>query len=71
MKGKLPRVTAGTVVSALERKGFVLVRQSGSHRIYRNEQGVRVTVPYHTGKILHQKILQAILNDAGISPDDL
>ena len=42
MKGKLPRITAGKVTRVLENVGFVLVRQSGSHRIYKNSEGKRV-----------------------------
>lgn len=71
MKEKLPRVEAVVVISALEKKGFILVRQSGSHKIFRNDQGVRVTVPCHAGQILHPKILRAILTDADLSFNDL
>ncbi|MFZ8829577.1 MAG: type II toxin-antitoxin system HicA family toxin [Armatimonadota bacterium] len=35
--------------------GFYLARQSGSHKIYKNQEGKRVTVPYHAGKIIHPK----------------
>jgi len=45
MKGKLPRITAGKVTRVPEKVGFVLVRQSGSHRIYKNSEWKRVTVP--------------------------
>lgn len=34
--------------------------------MYRNPQGRRVTVPYHASKILHPKVLRAILKDADI-----
>ena len=67
MTGRLPRVTASETIRALERAGFSLVRQSGSHKIYKNSQGRRVTVPFHAGKILHPKLLQAILRDAELS----
>nr|QNO45970.1 hypothetical protein EBOGGPCF_00015 [Methanosarcinales archaeon ANME-2c ERB4]QNO46078.1 hypothetical protein FAKCHJAF_00015 [Methanosarcinales archaeon ANME-2c ERB4]QNO48847.1 hypothetical protein LEJCPHKL_00016 [Methanosarcinales archaeon ANME-2c ERB4] len=50
MKGKLPRITAGKVTRVLEKVVFVLVRQSGSHRIYKNSEGNRVTVLYHSKK---------------------
>jgi len=50
MSGKLPRVTAEEVIKVLERVGFSLARQSGSHRIYKNREGKRVTVPYHRGR---------------------
>ena len=42
-------------------------RQSGTHKIYRNEEGKRVTVPCHAGKTLHPKTLQSILRDADLS----
>ena len=64
---KLPRITADEVIRVLNRAGFFLVRQSGSHKIYKNEKGMRVTVPYHAGKTLHPKVLQSILRDADIS----
>ena len=67
MKGKLPRITAGKVIKVLERAGFVLVRQSGSHKIYKNSEGRRVTVPYHSKKVLHQKVLKSILRDADLT----
>lgn len=34
----------------LEKLNFRLVRQSGSHKIYKDASGKRVTVPYHSGK---------------------
>jgi len=64
---KLPRVTAAEAIKALERVGFSFARQSGSHKIYKNKQGKRVTVPYHAGKTLHPKLLQSILRDADLT----
>jgi len=67
MKGKLPRITAGKVTRVLENMGFVPVRQSGSHKIYKNSEGKRVTVPYHSKKILHPKVLKNILRDVELT----
>ena len=67
MTEKLPRITATQTIKTLERAGFFLARQSGSHKIYKNREGKRVTVPYHTGKILHPKVLRNILRDADLS----
>jgi len=61
----LPRLTAQEVIAALEKLGFVLLRQSGSHKIYKND-GKRVTVPSHGSKILHPKVLKSIIRDAEI-----
>jgi predicted RNA binding protein YcfA (HicA-like mRNA interferase family) len=67
MSEKLPRVTANEVIKALEHVGFSLVRQSGSHRIYKNAEGKRVTVPYHARRVLHPKVLKSILRDGEIT----
>lgn len=70
MTEKLPRVTADDVIKALERIGFFFSRQSGSHKIYKNKEGKRATVPYHSGKILHLKVLKSILNDADLTVEE-
>jgi len=57
---KLPRVTTVEVINAIKRARFFLARQSGSHKIFKNEAGKRVTVPYHKGKIIHLKVLHSI-----------
>lgn len=69
MTEKLPRVTATDVIRILGRIGFSFSRQSGSHKIYKNQQGKRVTVPFHSGKILHPKTLKSILKDADLTDD--
>jgi predicted RNA binding protein YcfA (HicA-like mRNA interferase family) len=69
MPKKLPSITAKEIIAVLEKEGFVCVRQSGSHKIYKNTEGKRATVPFHSGKTLHPKVLKSILADAGISPE--
>jgi predicted RNA binding protein YcfA (HicA-like mRNA interferase family) len=68
---KLPRLTAREIVAVLEKIGFPLTRQSGSHQIYKNAAGKRVTVPFHAAKILHPKALKSILRDAELGPEEL
>jgi predicted RNA binding protein YcfA (HicA-like mRNA interferase family) len=68
---KLPRLTARQIIAALEKAGFSLARQSGSHRIYKNAAGKRVTVPFHASRILHPKVLKSIMRDAGLAAEDL
>lgn len=67
MNDRLPRISAAEAVRVLEKAGFFLARQSGSHRIFKNAEGRRVTVPYHSGKELHPKILKSILRDADLT----
>jgi len=68
---KLPRLTAREIIAALEKAGFSLARQSGSHMIYKNEAGKRVTVPFHAAKTLHPKLLKSILRDADVTVEKL
>ena len=70
MIGKLPRVTAAEVIRVLEKSGFQLVRQSGSHKIFKNEEGKRATVPFHTGRILHPKVLRSVLREANLTNEE-
>ena len=68
---KLPRLAARQIIAVLEKAGFSLARQSGSHMIYKNAAGKRVTVPFHASKTLHPKILKSILRDADLTLQDL
>ena len=70
MSEKLPRVTANEIIKIVEKLGFRLSRQSGSHKIYKNDEEKRVTIAYHSGKILHPKVVKSILVDAGLSVDE-
>ncbi len=68
---KLPRITARQMATVLEKVGFSLTRQSGSHQIYKNASGRRATLPFHAAKILHPKVLKCIMRDADLTADDL
>lgn len=70
MSGKLPRVTAADVIRVIEGAGFSLVRQSGSHKIFKNKEGKRTTVPFHSGRVLHPKVLKSILRDANLTVEE-
>jgi len=63
-------VTARQVIGVLEKINFRWARQKGSHAIYKNAEGKRATVPVHSGKTLHPKVLQNILRDAGLNVDE-
>lgn len=69
---KLPRITGDEVVRALKRAGFIVDRQRGSHVILIHPQSrKRVVVPVHTGKIVKPGTLSGILDDAGLSAEEL
>ncbi len=59
------------MATVLEKLGFSLTRQSGSHQIYKNAAGKRATIPFHAAKILHPKVLKSLLRDAELSAENL
>lgn len=68
---KFPSLTPQQVIKILERKGFVLDRSKGSHRIYIHPATKRrAIVPFHRGD-LPQGTLRDILKQAGIEPEEL
>lgn len=69
----LPQITGERLVRALERAGFIKLRQSGSHVLLRHATNLvlRTTVPVHGSKPVKPGTLRAILKGAGLSIDQL
>jgi len=59
---KIPRLEAQEAEKLLLKAGFKIIRSKGSHRIYRKGDR-RIIVPFHTGKILHPKIVKQVLKN--------
>ncbi len=61
---KLRGLTARELMSALRRDGFVLDRQSGSHKHFRHPDHRRVTVSVHASRATFPpKTLKKIIED--------
>ena len=71
MSPKLPHLTAREVVRLLESRGFEFDRQTGSHAVFRHQDGRRVTIPMHSSRTLGVGLLAQILRDADIDSDDV
>ena len=72
MSPKLPRITVAELLRALHRAGWRDIRQSGSHLIL--EHPTRpgyVTVAVHAGVVILPKTLKRILDQAGLTAEDL
>lgn len=70
MLARLPGVRAKQVISALEKAGFVVERQKGSHATMRNPDTERTTVvPVHSSE-LPRWLVKKIIKDAGLSEDE-
>ena len=65
---KLPRLSGRDCVKALEKAGFKVKRQHGSHIILRRDQPfAQLVVPDH--RELDTGTLRAIIRQAGINPE--
>ena len=71
MPEKLPVLKAKEVVRALERAGFYIHHQTGSHArlLHRTQTDLRVTVPIHS-KDTPPSLLRRILKQAGLREDE-
>jgi len=70
MAAKLPVVTAKQAVRALQRAGFYVHHQTGSHArlLHTTRSDLRVTVPVHPGD-LPPSLLKRILKQAALTPE--
>jgi predicted RNA binding protein YcfA (HicA-like mRNA interferase family) len=69
--GKLPVLRAREICTILERLGFDLVRQRGSHMQYRHPDGRGTTVPNHPGRDISPILLRQIARDVGMTAEEL
>ena len=69
----LPQVSGERLVRALQKAGFLVQRQQGSHVILRHVTDLsrRAVVLIHGSKAVKPGTLRAILRGAGMTPDDL
>ncbi len=68
---KLPVISGKEALKALERAGFVVVRQRGSHvRIKKvtSEKVIKITIPLH--ETLDRGTLKGIIRHAGITVEE-
>lgn len=64
-----PIVNARTMERFLLDLGFEMVRQRGSHRLYRHPDGRTTTVPHHAGRDLARPLIREILREIETTPD--
>jgi predicted RNA binding protein YcfA (HicA-like mRNA interferase family) len=64
---KLPVLKADELIRALEKSGFQIIRQKGSHVRMKHPDGRVVTVPVHRGQGIGRGLLRKILRDAELT----
>lgn len=72
MTPRLPRVSGKDVVAALVRMKYKITHIRGSHHYLEPPGGGQlVCIPVHSSKVLLPKTLKSILDQAGLTIDDL
>jgi len=65
----LSSATPKEVVRIAHRLGFRLIRQSGSHAIYRHPDGRWLTIPMHSGD-LGKGLLRKLIKDLDLTVEE-
>lgn len=66
-----PSVPARRVLSALERIGWTIKRQTGSHRVLARDGWTNVVFALHDREEIGPKMLARIARQTGLKPEDL
>ena len=68
---KLPNPAEEELITALQKIGFYVVRQKGSHVRIKHEDNRVVSIPVHARKTIGKGLLLKILRDADLTKEDL
>jgi predicted RNA binding protein YcfA (HicA-like mRNA interferase family) len=66
---KLPLVTGERLCKIVSKLGFRMVHQTGSHTVWKHEDGRTTTIPVHSGRELPRGLIRKILKDIDLSVD--
>ena len=59
---RLRSLTAREIIQGLQRDGFILISQTGSHRQFHHPDGRKVTVSYHrSGQTYAMRTLRSVI----------
>ena len=68
---QFPSLTGKQLISLLKKKGFLPIRQKGSHLFMQHLDGRATVVPVHTGEAIGPGLLAKILKDVELTKDEL
>ena len=66
---KLSPIRGKELVRILEKQGFAVVRQKGSHVRLEHPDGRKTSDPVHTGESVGKGLLRKILRDVVLTPE--
>jgi predicted RNA binding protein YcfA (HicA-like mRNA interferase family) len=64
-------ITGKTLIAALNRTGFEVIRVKGNHHFLHHTDGRCTIVPVHSGETIGPGLLSKILRDCEMSKDEL
>lgn len=67
---KLKPVSPERVIKALEKLGFEVARQRGSHVFLKHSDGRATVVPVHKGEDIGRGLLRKIIRDAKLTREE-
>jgi predicted RNA binding protein YcfA (HicA-like mRNA interferase family) len=67
---KIPILKPQQVIRILNNFGFIEVRQKGSHKQFRHQDGRSTTVPFHKGRDISPRLLRQIAKDIDLTIDE-
>ena len=70
MNGKLPLLDAKELIKILNKLGFEVIRQRGSHIYLKHKDGRVTVVPLHSGRDIGRGLLKRILNEIDVSREE-
>jgi predicted RNA binding protein YcfA (HicA-like mRNA interferase family) len=67
---KIPILKPQQVIRILNNLEFLEVRQKGSHKQFRHQDGRATTVPFHKGRDISPRLLRQIAKDINLTIDE-
>jgi predicted RNA binding protein YcfA (HicA-like mRNA interferase family) len=67
---KIPILKPQQVIHILNNLEFLEVRQKGSHKQFRHQDGRATTVPFHKGRDISPRLLRQIAKDINLTIDE-
>ena len=64
---RLPLLSGEKICKILDKLGFKEIRQRGSHRYFKHDDGRRTVVPIHSGRKVGRGLLRRIINEIQLS----
>jgi len=67
---KLPIIKTRELIRVLQKLGFFLHHQVGSHAQFKHPDGRRITVPMHAGRDVNRKTLKGIIDELRLAVEE-